>query len=183
LKLLTYWYILWSLPVAAFLASFPRLLAPAVMILLLLLTGAGLADTLSVTASERNGGIELTSRDGVAFASLVAHYTASTPQALILAAPEHNHPISLLSGRRIFLGYEGWLWTYGINAAQRKQELIEMYAATDRGLSLLHERNIRYISLGPQERSVLHANEAKLLSLFPIAVEHTDYKLLEIPLN
>ena len=56
-------------------------------------------------------------RTDFAFAERVRQ--ATDPEATILTAPTHNHPV-LLSGRRVFLGYEGHLWSHGLDYAGRK---------------------------------------------------------------
>jgi hypothetical protein len=45
---------------------------------------------------------------------------ATPGDATLLTAPIHNHPV-LLSGRRVFLGYEGHLWSQGLDYAGRKK--------------------------------------------------------------
>jgi hypothetical protein len=40
--------------------------------------------------------------------------------AVLLAAPEHN-TAAVLTGRRLFAGYEGWLWSHGIEYQERLQ--------------------------------------------------------------
>ena len=56
-------------------------------------------------------------RTGLAFAEKIR--AATPPSTTILSAPNHNHP-ALLSGRRLFLGYEGHLWSQGLDYAARK---------------------------------------------------------------
>jgi len=36
----------------------------------------------------------------------------TSPTALFVVADEHNSPIPTLAGRRVLIGYAGWLWTY-----------------------------------------------------------------------
>lgn len=183
MKLLTYWYILWAVPAALFLANLWRWASPFTIGVLLLLTGAGLADALSVTASVWNGGIPLADKNGVEFARLVEEYTDEDPDALILIAPSHDHPVSLLSGRRIYVGYEGWLWTYGLSARTRIEEARQMYAATPYGLQLLRQRNIDYLVLGPHEGHHFRPNEAALTGMFPIVAESGPWRLLKVGLD
>lgn len=179
LKILTYWYLLWAIPISLLLTQLWRRAAIIVIALILILTGAGLADALTVTTSTRTG-IQLTTKDDLYFAQLVKEATAQTPNALIAAATNHDGPLSLASGRRLYMGYEGWLWTYGLDWYRRLEELKKMYSASPEGLKLLKERQISYLVIGPQERDRYQPKEAQLLSLFPIKVQYQDYLLLEV---
>ena len=39
------------------------------------------------------------------------------PDARFLTGDNHDHPVPIVAGRRIVLGYRGWLWTYGLHVA------------------------------------------------------------------
>lgn len=184
LKILTYWYLLWAIPVAVLLVERPRwrLVGRGLQILLIIiLTGAGLADTLSVTVSGRRGGLELATKEGLTFANLVKQATADQPAGLLIAATNHDNPLSLVAGRRFYMGYEGWLWTYGLNDWPiRLSEIEKMYSASQEGLRLILEKNIRYIAIGPQERDRFKVAEEALIRQFPIVIEHGQYRLLRV---
>jgi hypothetical protein len=179
LKIMTYWYILWAIPVATLLASIPRRLAIVTIGAFILLTGAGLADALSVTSSTQQG-IGLADKNAVTFATAVQTATYNQPDALFISATNHDNPLSLLSGRRLYVGYEGWLWTYGIIANDRIEEVREMYKATDKGIALIKEKGIDYIALGPQERAVYKPNEITLRAMYPAVVQKNGYLLLRV---
>ncbi len=49
------------------------------------------------------------------------------PDALVLVQSFHNNPVANLSGRQILMGYDGWLWSYGINYYERKSEVDKFY--------------------------------------------------------
>lgn len=179
LKLLTYWYILWSLPVAVLLASLTLWLLPLQVIAILLLTGAGLADTLSVGFAGQSG-ILLTDKNGINVAKQVNRLTRNEEDALILSATNHDSPISLLSGRRIYAGYDGWLWSYGIQSSTRASEIAEMYRANQNGLNLIRQRGFDYIVIGPQERDRYQANEIELTRNFLTVYQDEQYKVLRV---
>ncbi len=180
LKLLTYWYLLWALPVAVMIVSLRRWLLPLQIILVVLLTGAGLADSLMVTSSARSGGIRMNTAADLAFAKAVQEYTAKDEDGMIIAATNHDNPLSLTSGRQLYMGYEGWLWTYGVNYSERLGELKDMYALNERGLELIKAKHVHYIALGPQERNAYEPNEAALLSRFVVVIDLGQYKLLRV---
>lgn len=40
--------------------------------------------------------------------------------AVFLTASTHNHLVSMLAGRTIYRGYDGWLWSHGINDSRKQ---------------------------------------------------------------
>lgn len=53
--------------------------------------------------------------------SLSSEWDRMLPKdAVLVAAPEHN-TAAVLTGRRLFAGYEGWLWSHGIEYQERFQ--------------------------------------------------------------
>jgi hypothetical protein len=180
LKILTYWDLLWLLPISVLVAELKGRLVPLLIVAVIALTGAGLADALSVTVSEVSGGIQLAASADITYAQAVRRYTANQEKTLILAATSHDNPLSLAAGRQLYMGYEGWLWTYGQDWASRFDEMQEMYSASDRGLELIKEKKINYIELGLQERDRFKPNEAKLRELFPAVLQGENYTLLKV---
>ena len=87
--------------------------------------------------------------------------------ATILTSQQHNNPVSMLSGRPIFVGYPGWLWTYGINSEQALEETKNMFAGGSGALELLRRYDIQYVEVGPEERQQYIIDEA-FFSQFPV---------------
>lgn len=76
---------------------------------------SGLLDVSKVALA--GGEFQIFSSDDLAFAEKVR---AATPaDTVVLTAPTHNHPV-LLSGRRLFYGYEGHLWSQGLTYLDRR---------------------------------------------------------------
>jgi hypothetical protein len=75
----------------------------------------------------------------------------TTNQALILSAPIHNSQV-LLTGRRLFMGYPGTLWTHGLQYEARLQEVKDIYNGAPQALEQLKKNNIQYIILTTKER-------------------------------
>ncbi len=180
LKLLTYWYILWSLPVTALIVKLPRKVILVSIVAVGLMTGAGAADTLSIATSSRSDGLILASKDELQFAEMVRRELLTRPNALVVAATDHNHPVALASGSRLYLGFEGWIWSYGIDYSNRLNEIGVMYRFTDEGQQLLKDRGIDYMVLSPREEKKFQAATIELTSYFPAVVDFGGYKLLEI---
>src|SRR5262249_50864450 len=91
-----------------------------------LLVGASLSltGTLSVYR-ELNLYWLMFSSDDVALANYVREHTPA--DAVFLTSDKHNHPIPCLAGRRIVMGYRGWLWTHGIDYHSRERGVLEMF--------------------------------------------------------
>jgi hypothetical protein len=51
--------------------------------------------------------------EDLALADFVKDHTSK--DAVFLTSDKHNNPIACLAGRRILMGYRGWLWTHGID--------------------------------------------------------------------
>jgi hypothetical protein len=178
LKLLTYWYLAWAILASALLARMPRRRWLVTAILLIVSLGAGAADVGSVAIASRQG-IPFLSAAEVAFARQVEILTRNCPSGVLLAAPDHNHPLSMLSGLRLYVGYPGWLWSYGIDASQRLQIASDIYRG--RAIPSLTQANgIDYIALGSRERAYYQTDEAMLRSYFPEILTSGSESLLQV---
>ncbi len=90
------------------------------------------------------------SGDDQAVACWVRHNTH--PGGLFLTGSAHNHPVSALAGRQRVMGYEGWLWSHGLNwtrITEVRDDEVEMFRGN---YSLIRAYGIDYICIGPYER-------------------------------
>ena len=78
---------------------------------------------------------------------------SNTPaRAIFLAATDHNEPVAALGGRRVVLGYVGWLWTYQITDFYQKQvDVNAMLQGAPSAPALVHRYGVSYVVIGPQE--------------------------------
>jgi hypothetical protein len=88
--------------------------------------------------------------EGVKFAELVRQNSA--PRALFLTSGELTHPVPVLTGRPLLLGYQGWLTNLGVPVGTRAEDVKEMFAAGPRAEQLLADYRIEYVVIGPAER-------------------------------
>ena len=146
-------------------------------LLLVTLTLAGSLDTLRIGRGDLRQ--ELFTADGIAFAREVARVT--DPHDVILHAPQYNHP-ALLSGRRFVMGYEGHLWSHGLDFAQRKADVWAIYGGDPQTPALLRRHQIAFIIIGPNERTFgdgLTVSDA-YWSAYPVAARVGPYLLLRV---
>jgi len=151
-KFFIFWALLGSVMVGGLLAAlFKRgpvaALFAAVLLVLLVLSGAlDLTRASDPTVSS----YQFIDAKGLQVAEWARQNTS--PAAVFAVADEHNNPIATLSGRRILVGYPGWLWTYGLADFVRKgadQRLILQGAPNT--ADLVDKYGVGYVLIGPQE--------------------------------
>lgn len=177
-KLLFYWYVAAVPLVALLLARLWRgrgwALRVVTLVLIILLTLAGGLDVWRIVS--RASSPQVFDRDGIELAELIKRETP--PRSRILHAPIYNHP-AFLSGRRSLMGYDGHLWTHGIEYKYREADIKRIYAATESPESiaaLLKSYGIEYIVVGPHERDILQVNE-QFFERYPKVGEVGAYRL------
>lgn len=72
------------------------------------------------------------------------------PNSVFISSTSHLSPV-ILSGRKRFLGYKGWVWAHGIDYSQRDKEDNLIYSGNENAKELMQEQGINYILIGRQE--------------------------------
>ena len=72
---------------------------------------------------------------------------------VILTSDLHNHPVPMLSGRPVLMGYIGWVWSYGFNYQQIEKDVALMFTDPAQSRNLRAQYGIEYVVIGPHERS------------------------------
>lgn len=135
---------------------------------------ASLSGALDITKVMMSGGVYgIFDRTDLEFATRVRQ--ATPPTATILTAPTHNHPV-LLSGRRVFLGYEGHLWSQGLDYLARKPVADAVFRGVQAGSPGTPMPAIDAIALTPAELPLI-PDRSRLQGL-PSLVE-SPYRLLK----
>ena len=151
-KFFVFWALLGSIVVGGVLARmFQRgpgsaIVATALLVLLGLSGALDLARASDFSVSA----VQFTDSGGLQVADWVREHTS--PEAVFVVADEHNSPIPTLAGRRVLIGYPGWLWTYGLPDYVEKggdEKLILDGDAT--AGDLVRKYGIDYVLIGPQE--------------------------------
>jgi hypothetical protein len=159
-KFFAFWALFGSLMVGALLVALGRrglegaCLAAILFVTLTLAGGLDLARAQQGTANQAL----FTDSAGIATADWVRANT--DPRSIVLVAPAHNEPIPTLAGRRVVIGYGGWLWTYGLADWISKTDSVQRMLRGDPATSaLLRQYHVDYVVVGPQEQA-LGANPA-----------------------
>lgn len=107
--------------------------------------------------------------------------TLTDKDGVFLTARNHNNIISALAGRRVFLGFGGYLWTHGIDDTFAIEETIEsIYSCSDNIESLILKNNIRYIVISGWERQEYdYMNEECLTSKYMAILDENGIKVLD----
>ena len=151
-KFFIFWALLGSIVVGGVLARMLQRRPGSVIVASTLLVLLGLSGALDLTrASDFSvSAVQFTDSGGLQVADWVRSHTS--PTALFVVADEHNSPIPTLAGRRILIGYPGWLWTYGL------PDYVEKGADNKRILDgdpstpeLVRKYGVDYVMIGPQE--------------------------------
>lgn len=96
---------------------------------------------------------------------------------LILTGTSHKNPVDSLAGRKVLLGYGGWLWTRGINYGKRQKEIADFFKSPTRESSLFRDYPIGYILYDESVKVQFGANSASLDKLFDRVYESGEYIL------
>jgi len=151
-KFFIFWALLGGIVVGGVLARmFQRgpgmALAATALLVLLGLSGAlDLARASDYSVSS----VQFTDAGGLQVAEWVRVHTS--PTAVFAVADEHNSPIPTLAGRRVLIGYPGWLWTYGMpDYAAKGADLKRILTGDPLAPDLVRKYRVDYVMIGPQE--------------------------------
>ena len=151
-KFFIFWALLGSVMVGGLLAAMFQRGPAGVAVASVMLVALGLAGGLDLAraADASVSSYQFTDAKGLQVADWVRRNTS--PDAVFAAADEHNNPIPTLGGRRVLIGYPGWLWTYGLGDYVQKgvdeRLILEGAPSTP---DLVAKYGVTYVLIGPQE--------------------------------
>lgn len=179
-KVLLFWYLAGSVLVAANLARTWRAEGLAVRVATALVIASMLLSGVLVHLDQALGRdrlLMLTAQE-MRVAETVRRVTPA--RALFLVGLQHNHPISMLAGRRVVMSYPGWMWSQGIDASARERDVTAMYALGQAAESKLAGYGVDYVVIGPWERDHFHPDEAAFAARFRRVVDLPPYAVYEV---
>lgn len=177
IKVLFYWWLAAAPLVALLIARLWRGSAAGKVFaasLFLCVTLAGALDVGAIVL--RSSEYQIFNAEGIQFAELIKREVP--PNALVIHAPVHNHPV-FLTGRRSLLGYPGHVWTHGLDYGPRESEIKRVYSGAPNAATLLRGYGVAYAVVGPLERNLMSVNE-QFFSRFQLAGEVGEYRLYKI---
>jgi hypothetical protein len=175
IKFLIWWHVAWAPLVALLLVRLwrmgggMRLLAVAAGLSMVL---SGAIDVWRVASGQIDH--TLFTAEGAAFAERIKALTP--PRAVVLHAPTYNSEV-YLTGRRSVLGYPGHIWSQGLEAGTREQDVRRIYEGAS-GPALLARYGVDYVLVGPLERGWAGIDEYSLWSACPPVAEEGSHVLL-----
>jgi hypothetical protein len=122
------------------------------------------------------------SREDQALGELIGDVTPR--DSVILTGTQHNHPVFLYSGRKVFEGFRGWIWTHGLDMDARDKETKAMFESKDReeACGLFRKNNVDYVFISDWERreDLYTVNEGFFVDNFDIVYDKDDNLLFKI---
>lgn len=100
----------------------------------------------------------------------------TNPSDIILTGPQHDQ-FSILAGRKLLMGYPGYLWTQGIDSSVRGEDIRKMYAGN---IELIRKYNVKFIVVGYNEREVFKPDESFLDKNFPLVKKTQHFKIYKV---
>ena len=173
-KLLRFWYLASSVLVGWWLTNIPKKVAAICLVMIVL---AGAIDAGSWLNFEKNK-LQMWSRADIELASQVRQLTPKS--AVFLTNDNHNHWVVDLAGRKIVMGFRGWLWSWGINYADRERDVREMFMGDAHTPQLLAKYSIDYVIIGPGEKSNFDASENYYLSHYSLLLDGNGQKIFDV---
>lgn len=109
-----------------------------------------------------------------------------TPEnAIIITSRNHNNIVSSLAGRRITLGFEGYLWTQGVqNTLEVENYLKEVYSCSPETDAIIKKLKADYIMItGWEINDYPDLNTECLTSKFKTVLSEENFMLLNVHLT
>jgi len=140
------------------------------------MTASGILDAYRVQIPRLNSN-QMYSAEDLFLASWVRQNTPA--DSLWLAAPFHNNWLFNLTGRRVLMGYEGWLWTHGYKYQNIISDLRIMFRNPQKK-ELFDKYGVDYVMAGPIEERDFKADPALYSSLFHAALTTEHYGIFSV---
>jgi hypothetical protein len=102
------------------------------------------------------------------------------PHALFVVGLQHNHPVPMLTGRRVLLGYGGWLWSQGIDFKKRQVEERFIFELRPDAAALIERHHVDYVVIGPNEKTSFNADPEAWRARYPSILKTDSYEVFSV---
>lgn len=120
---------------------FERFRYKGLPLIFVIIIGLVLVGSISVYR-EFNVSWRMYSFEDIQLAEMVKQNTP--PDSLFLITDQHNHPVPTLAGRRVLMGFRGWLWTHGFNYRKIEADTFEIFSGGLQAKNLIEMYGIDY---------------------------------------
>jgi hypothetical protein len=120
----------------------------------------------------------LLTREEVGLAETVRRVTE--PHAIFATGLQHNHPIPMLSGRRVLMSFPGWMWSQGEDTTQRERDLRAILTLAPTAKDLMARYGVDFVVIGPNEKEELSADLEGYRRAFPTTVKTDSYDVFDV---
>ncbi len=179
-KILTHWYlmacILGSVVIVKGLNNKNKLVKGLVGVGLFLSIWSGFLDTIRLT-QYKNIRLRFFDNKELLLAEWVKNNTDKSSR--FLTADNHDHWVPCLTGRKIVLGFKGWLWTYGLDYSKQEKAVKKMFEGGDKTKQVLSRYGVDYVVVGPMEK-VKKINEQFYEDNFEVVYALEDTKIFQV---
>jgi hypothetical protein len=179
-KLLVFWYMASAVAVGALLVRLARshlLGGVLAAVIWLSLVASGVLSLMQFLPPQGPAYVWFT-REEVQLAEQVRRQTP--PRSVFVTGQEPNNPVADLAGRSVLMSYQGWLWSHGINYAQREADIARIYRGGPQALGILSRYHADYIVIGPTERTVFQPNVDDFNAQFRRVLHTANYDIFAV---
>jgi hypothetical protein len=128
---------------------------------------------------EGHGRYRMLDADQLALADAIRRETP--PRALFVTGMEDHDPVSMLTGRRLLMGYWGQLWVSGIPFATRQADVLAIYHGGPDVPELIARYGVDYVVIGPGELApAVGADLAAFEARYRIAFQVGPYLVFDV---
>ena len=179
-KLLVFWYLAACIFVSALVVrSWGQFRQPAARLALILavvsiLLSGALQHLHQLLGLDRH---LLLTHDEMVLAQRVRDET--DPHAVFITGHQHNHPIHVLAGRRVVMGYPGWLWSQGYDYRDRQRDVQTIFVMSPQASELLEAYGVDYVVVGPGEQDQFGADPDLFRARYPTVIRTDTYEVFK----
>ena len=181
-KILIWWYLASSILVAALLSRLWSLRPAAIMrpvtalvVVSLILSGVLENWNQAVAGHKRD---RLLTIEEIDLAARI--HDTTDPHSLFAVGLQSNHPVPMLSGRRVLMSYTGWLWSQGIDFTQRQRDVASILALAPESRALIEKYGVDYVVVGPDEKHRFGADPEAWRAVYPDVLFSENYDVFAV---